>query len=568
MMFAFLDFIRLCAWVLWAVVAGFVGWVAPVFTPLGRWMVRGVRWVSWRAHLLRCRWVFARSIPREGRSVAPRSVLLAPQSPYHVEYLSRVVRWFGVHRDGRSRLYSALGFYWVRAQGVVASSFQIIPLWPVLRGARWLNAGPLFGVDDDTREVIQLGAHEVHSTVMPTNNYGVIGDQEMGKSGHVKRMAARRIEAGHRVREGGKARPGKVFWFDTKSNLAPSAEGVLVREGEAAQLARECGGTVFSFRRFGGLTLNVLDPRITRDVKNARKMVVGESATDTSTVIGQDSLLVAFVEELGQSKVNLRQHFALTAALDLAHRAVAPWGRNPILADVRDALRTPNPDAAKQMRLSVEELLEYGLDPALALNRAITGDLSGFFNGQTSDAIVFDAPFIDADMSELSSEGEVVTLIMAVLTAFLRNVWLRVDGSDKMLVVDEGWFLLSKPSIAVFFLRLYKLPRSLALHNVAIFHRMFDFDSLSRDAQALLMEVRWWSAFHLKRSSADDFTKMVGLSNAASQAIQALRMDHAVVSLGDLDPRRVYFPSSDEEYGWTYTRAAMEGAREGDLVKS
>lgn len=66
--------------------------------------------------------------------------------------------------------------------------------------------------------------------------------------------------------------------------------------------------------------------------------------------------------------------------------------RQPVLTDIVEQLRHPEPESAEAMNVATDDVRAWGLDVALVLDRLVDGDLRGMFDGPTTVGIDLDAP--------------------------------------------------------------------------------------------------------------------------------------------------------------------------------
>src|SRR5690606_40475147 len=79
-------------------------------------------------------------------------------------------------------------------------------------------------------------------------------------------------------------------------------------------------------------------------------------------------------------------------ALEVAHAYVTETilDRQPVLTDIVEQLRRPEPESAAAMNVAIDDVRAWGLDVALVLDRLVDGDLRGMFVGPTTVGIVLD----------------------------------------------------------------------------------------------------------------------------------------------------------------------------------
>lgn len=186
--------------------------------------------------------------------------------------------------------------------------------------------------------------------------------------------------------------------------------------------------------RDGGVKLNPLDPAI--------------------TTTGQLSLLRTIIEVAMGRGLDERAGFALKAAH--AHVLATVTGRQPVLDDIINTLRSPDLSSVESLGVAVDEVQAWGLDVALVLDRLVDGDLRGMFDGSTTDGIDLDAPLIVFDLSHIDRNSIAMPILMAIVGVWLEHTWIRPDRKKRIFLVEEAWHIINSPFVAQLFQRLLK----------------------------------------------------------------------------------------------------------------
>ncbi len=378
---------------------------------------------------------------------------------------------------------------------------------------------------------------------LPGGNMIVMGDTGRGKSALTKTYTARQIRLGR-----------QVVVLDTKEQKERE-------EGEWAALGRSITGKApVKFAPGGGRgasCINPLDPAISgkRQVELLRTIV-----------------------ELGLGKGKSLDEFAgsaLRIAIRQARRRAEALGRTPVLTDVADALRSPEESDAAAKQRTREQLLADGLEASYVLDRLCggeedaTGDLTGMLDGPTSLGVDLDADMIVFDLTKVPSGGVAMTVLVAVISVFLEEVWLRprcecgtepgqhdrivVDVNSgawelganpesgcgrytqrkRILVCEEAWHILGTPDLARLLEKFLKFARGYGLSCIFIVHHLSDIDD-SPETQAALKMADTIVIYSQKKAEAEGTVGRLGLPAWTAEHITRLRRGIALWKVGEV----------------------------------
>jgi hypothetical protein len=444
----------------------------------------------------------------------------------------------------RWKLLDRLGWYEITDEPPLTSTRQAEALNPALvaTGSGQSLAGPPLGLDLHTGTALCADPHELYNAEprrLSAPNVAILGDIGSGKSSLAKTAYVLRPLATGR----------QVCVFDRKRQ-----EGL----GEYHRLAAEIGGQVIRFDRAGGAVINVLDPRICQH----------DSDTDTSGgLVGQDRLLL-MVAEHAHGELTSRERAALRGAHHAALAHAQQQGRAATISDVIDALYAPTTESlpravlAETGRLSSEDLFGWGLDLALDLDRFVRGDLSGLLDGPTQAAdggpLDLDGQLLVIDTSALDEDSPALSLVMAIMSTYLTAVWSQTPG-QRLLVIEEGYHMVSLPGVAAIFRSLAKRGRGIGASTVSLFHHISDVPRHSA-AMSLLRECGLCHVF--RQSRDDDITDalaLFGLPEHVGDELPYFQTGEHVLRIGSETPRRVQALRTALEAELTNTDTAMAG---------
>lgn len=292
---------------------------------------------------------------------------------------------------------------------------------------------------------------QLYGQQLPAPHWLVLGESGNGKSALEKTYVLRQL----------RFRDRQVVVLD-----AQGEDGV----GEWNLIAEELGITPIRLDPMAaldhGIRLNPLDPAI--------------------TTTGQLALLRTIIEVAMGHGLDERSGFALKVAHAYVNETIVE--RQPVLTDIVERLRHPEPESAEAMNVAIDDVRAWGLDVALVLDRLVDGDLRGMFDGPTTVGIDLDAPLIVFDLSHIDRNSIAMPILMAIVGVWLEHTWIRPDRKKRIFLVEEAWHIINSPFVAQLFQRLLKFGRRLGLSFVAVVHHLSDVvdGAAAREAAAIL----------------------------------------------------------------------------------
>ena len=273
-----------------------------------------------------------------------------------------------------------------------------------------------------------------------------------------------------------------------------------------------------------GITPVRLDPLATLGDDNIRLNPLDPAITTT----GQLALLRTIIEVAMGHSLDERAGFALKVAHSHVNATVCD--RQPVLADIVDQLRHPEPESARAMNVDVDDVRAWGLDVALVLDRLVDGDLRGMFDGPTTVGIDLDAPLIIFDLSHIDRNSIAMPILMAIVGVWLEHTWLRPDRKKRIFLVEEAWHIINSPFVAQLFQRLLKFGRRLGLSFVAVVHHLSDVvdGAAAKEAAAILKMASTRTIYAQKADEARATGRVLGLPRWAVEIIPTLTPGIAV----------------------------------------
>jgi len=289
---------------------------------------------------------------------------------------------------------------------------------------------------------------------------------------------------------------------------------VIDPKGEFSILAERMGGAVIRLEPGSDIQLNPLDPG-----------PAGSSMSDADIGRHQDQVLMSLAESALERKLRPEER----TAIGLARAEVADRHDEPTIVDVVDVLLNPSASLASRVNTTPEELARGARDAALELRRLCEGDLRGMFDGPTSVDVDWDGPIVVLDLSALGSSGDALGLVMACSMAWLHSAVARTDGIQRILLLDEAWYLLSNLGLARWLREMFKMSRKYGLSNIIVVHRMSDLEAAGAEgseanliAQGLLSDTETRVIYAQSEGEVEDTKRLLGLTDAEAEVLPRL----------------------------------------------
>uniref|UniRef100_UPI003F4997DC ATP/GTP-binding protein n=1 Tax=Pseudarthrobacter oxydans TaxID=1671 RepID=UPI003F4997DC len=444
------------------------------------------------------------------------------------------VQW---HCERKSARASYLGYYDPAAPGVLSSTRQMEFSHMAIASPPTSHRGLAFGIDAGSGWMVVHDPFTSYGNELESPNVCFIGDLGQGKSSGIKTWAVlRQLLLGRRV-----------VVIDKKYQLDQNG-------GEYTSLAQRLNITPVKFMvGGGGAKINILDPRIA-----ARLNEDSHDDTALSTPAGQSMLVRAVVEEALGRPLLPKEGKAVRMAHKQALRTAAANNETAHIRHVLSALYAPDQDAAKASNLSVEEIRQWGQDPAFELERMIEDDLAGLIDGETSKEISLNAGLTVFDVSLLPEDGPALAIVMTIINTWLANTLYRQEHPvPTVLVIEEAWHTV-QGSVAKVTRRNTKLSRALSLSCMFAFHHISD---IPEDSPAIAMLKECGTVLLYKQQKSDDAwacERMFNLPAGSAADIASLTKGTCMMRIGGKDPFIAIHVRSALEIELTDTDKAMK----------
>mgnify|MGYP000197401571 CR=1 FL=1 len=246
-------------------------------------------------------------------------------------------------------------------------------------------------------------------------------------------------------------------------------------------------------------------------------------------------------------------------------------GREPTLPDVVDVLVHPPAEMAEALAMDIAEIANAVRPMAFALDQLCTGNLRGMFDGPTTPGLDLDAPLVVLNLrAVLNTHTTALGILMTCATAWLQAmIEAETDerSAKRIVVVDEGWRILSSLGIGEWLQQSFKLSRALGTQNVVVLHRLSDLRAAGAEgsrehrlAEGLLADAETKIVYAQPRDQLPQARELLGLTDTEAELLPYLRRGWALWKVGERS-FLVEHHRSSLEHGLVDTDARMATRR-------
>jgi hypothetical protein len=348
---------------------------------------------------------------------------------------------------------------------------------------------------------------ELYPHTITSPNMLVIGQLGKGKSAQVKTYVDRQLVFGRRA-----------FIMDPKDQGG---------QGEYTRLCQANGVRPIRLEPGGKVRLNPLDTR-----------VAGGGLSAWEIRRDQLKVLYALIEATLKRDLQPSEYTAIDTALQAAAAQASERGVEPTLELVAEWLIHPTEASAHRRGMERSELLLAGRDAALTLVRLCEGDLAGMFDGQTSEGIDFTASLVSLDMSALY-QSEALGILMVCAQARIQRALMADRSVRRILVIDEGWAVLSNLAVARWLQYSIKMARATGVQVILIIHRLSDLTAAGAPdseqvqiAKGMLSDTETQVIFTQSTAEVQRAKELLQLNTAQAETIPDLNPHVALWRVG------------------------------------
>ncbi len=233
-------------------------------------------------------------------------------------------------------------------------------------------------------------------------------------------------------------------------------------KGEHTPVARAVGGRAIVLGPSLPTRLNPLD-------EGYRAAGIPDADWATQVAARRRDLIGALAETVLDRRLSPVEHTAIDIALADAVRSAEV----PILPMVVDRILSPSSADDPDGRLA-----EDGRMLGHALRRLVAGDLSGLFDGPSTEKFDPTLPMLSLDLSRLSENSALLAVLMTCSAAWMESALQDPSGGQRFVVYDEAWRLMSYPSLLARMDAQWRLARHYGISNLLIFHKLTDLENV------------------------------------------------------------------------------------------
>lgn len=233
-------------------------------------------------------------------------------------------------------------------------------------------------------------------------------------------------------------------------------------KGEHTPVARAVGGRAIVLGPSLPARLNPLD-------EGYRAAGIPDADWAAQVAARRRDLIGALAETVLDRRLTPVEHTAIDIALADAVRSAEV----PILPMVVDRILSPSPADDPDGRLA-----EDGRMVGHALRRLVAGDLSGLFDGPSTEKFDPTLPMLSLDLSRVSENSALLAVLMTCSAAWMESALQDPSGGQRFVVYDEAWRLMSYPSLLARMDAQWRLARHYGISNLLIFHKLTDLENV------------------------------------------------------------------------------------------
>ena len=130
-------------------------------------------------------------------------------------------------------------------------------------------------------------------------------------------------------------------------------------------------------------------------------------------------------------------------------------------------------------------LAEDGRMVGHALRRLVAGDLSGLFDGPSTEVFDPTLPMVSLDLSRVTENSTLVSVLMTCSSAWMESALLDPNGGQRWCIYDEAWRLMSEPALLKRMDAHWRLARAYGISNMLIFHKLTDLENVGDQGSAM-----------------------------------------------------------------------------------
>jgi len=215
----------------------------------------------------------------------------------------------------------------------------------------------------------------------------------------------------------------------------------------------------------------------------------------------------------------------------------------PTLPAIVGVLLHPPAEMGKALAMDRDDIAVCVRPMAFALDQLCTGNLRGMFDGPTTPGLDLDAPLVVLNLrAVLNTHTSALGILMTCATAWLQAM-IEAESDERsqkrIVVVDEGWRILSNIGIGEWLQQSFKLSRALGTQNIVVLHRLSDLRAAGAEgsrelrlAEGLLADAETKVCYAQPPDQLPQASELLGLTDTEAELLPQLRRGWALWKIG------------------------------------
>ncbi|MFD0705627.1 ATP-binding protein [Alloscardovia venturai] len=311
--------------------------------------------------------------------------------------------------------------------------------------------GPIIGVDAINGVPFRYDAWAPYRAGLTTSVNGMIaGLMGSGKSMCMKTLAVREISYGRNV----------IIEGDPK--------------GEWARVAKAVGGQIISVG--DGNYLNPLDTGVKPDSYTTEQWMTEEISLRVTALRGLVTAIRPSVPlSMGEE-----------ALIDTLVRDLSNRFDQPTITNLVELLDSTWPNTTQIKGLEGDDLKAAYQSLLLVFNRLVDGALKGSFEKPSTVTIDPAKPLIVFNTGSVDDNDEIKrATYTAAMSAAIDRICYTKDGIFRLVIAEEGWWLLSNPELVAGWDKRMRLSGELGVSNWLLVHELADLDAFANKGSGM-----------------------------------------------------------------------------------
>lgn len=246
----------------------------------------------------------------------------------------------------------------------------------------------------------------------------------------------------------------------------------------------------------------------------------------------RQQLLVAIVSIMRSGKLMTDEEHN---ALDDVLREVNAAGKTPTIKGLIYRLRNPQDGTGQD-----EEVIEADRSLARALQRAVTGDLAGMFDDESSVSFDVNAPMLVMSTRTLLNKPQNVRAVASACTSFWIDSVVRSEDSGYWYVInEEGWSEMRDARAVELMDERQRLAGEVGLAPWMIMHEITDLNQVGAEGSAqrnqalgLLSKAQIKIIGRQSEATIDATSEALKLTDREAQKVLSLDQGEALWKIG------------------------------------